>query len=167
MVEQKRTGRWRLTEEASIKGVQATIRYRSRRPKPNKLKRTPKRQAPGAKGGRATARAKKSRLELLAPDGNIGCSTTPEAGAHGSLLPAYSNIDFGADALFCTDQAYMFDHSATFFQPGMLVDQWGRLGDAEMGFAANDGLFAQLRYQGFEGVTLPFEFSLPGTLRND
>jgi hypothetical protein len=175
MAEQKRTARWRLTEEASYEGVQATIRYRSC-PTPNILKRrTPKRQAPGAKGGRASARAKKSRLELLArslpshhtSDGNIGCSTTPEAGAHGSLLPAYSHIDFGADALFRTDQAYMFDHSATFFQPGMLVDQWGRLGDAEMGFAANDGLFAQLRYQGFEGVTLPFEFSLPGTPRND
>jgi hypothetical protein len=164
MVEQKRTGGWRLTEEAIREGVQATSRYRNR-PTPNKRKRrTPKRQASGAKGGRASATVKKSRLELLAcslpphhtPDVNIGCSTTPEAGALGSLLPAYSHPDFGADALFCTNQAYLLGHSAKFYQPSTLVDQLGWLGDAEMGFAAYNGLFAQLSYQGSEGVIMSY-----------
>ena len=147
MVEQKRTARWRLTEEAIREGVRATTRYRSR-PTSNKLKRrTPKRQAPGAKGGRASARVKKSRLKRLAtPDVNIGCSTTPEAGALDSLLPAYAYTNFGADALLCIDQAYPVGHSATYNRPNTLVDQWGWLEDAEMRFPAYNGLFAQFNY---------------------
>jgi hypothetical protein len=164
MVEQKRTGRWRLTEAAIREGVQATSRYRNR-PTPNKRKPcNPKRQASGAKGGRASARGKESRRELLAcklpphhtPNVNVGCSTTPETGALGSLLPACPHTDFDADALFCTDQAYLYDQIVPFYQPGTLLHQWGWPGDAEMGFAAYNGLLAQLNYQGLEGVTVPY-----------
>jgi hypothetical protein len=125
MVEEKRTARWRLTEKAIREGVQPTTRHRNC-PTPNKLKhRTPKRQAPGAKGGRSLS-------PHYTPDVNIRCSTTPvtvqkgrprvplriqgiytvttpKAGALGSLLPAYSHTDFGADALFCTNQANLFN----------------------------------------------------------
>jgi hypothetical protein len=161
MVAEKWAARWRLTEKAICEGVQSTTRYQNC-PTPNELKRrTPKRQAPGAKGRRASASVQKSR-QLLAcslsphhtPDVNIGCSTTPEAGALGSLLPAYSHTDFGADALFCTNQANLFDQS--FYQPSTLADQLGWLGDAEIGFAAYNGLFAQSNYQGSEGVIMPY-----------
>jgi hypothetical protein len=156
MVEEKRTARWRLTEKAIREGVQPTTRYRSYST-PNKLKRrTPKRQASGAKGGRASARAKKSRhlptcslSPHYTPDVNIGCSTTPEAGALDSLLSAYSHTNFDADTL-------LFTNSATLYQPCTLVDQWGWPIETEMGFAACDGLFAQLSHQGWEGVTMPY-----------
>jgi hypothetical protein len=147
MVEEKRTARWRLTEKAICEGVRSTTRYS------NKIeRRTPKRQAPDARGGRDSASVQKSR-QLLAcslsppytPEVNIGCSTTPEAGALGSLLSAYSYTNSDADSL-------LFTNNETLYQPCTLVDQW----EAEMGFAACDGLFAQLRYQGWEGVTMPY-----------
>jgi hypothetical protein len=161
-----RSTEWRLTEEAVCNGVLPTARFRHS--PTNKLKRdtpnlNPNRQASGAKGGRASAaRVMKNRLKLPAcsllhhytPDLEAGYNTISEAGTLGSLLPAYPHTDFGA--LFCTDQAYPFGPSATFSQPGTLVDQWGWPREAEIGFAAYDGLFAQLSYQGGEGVIMPY-----------
>ena len=153
--------KWRLTEKAVLDGILATTRVRHK--STNKLharKPNPTRRKSGAKGGRANAEKvkKKKRLEVQA------YSTTPEAVDFGGLLPA-SYTDFDPDALFCTDQTYPFDPSATLSQPSTLVLEWGPFEDAEMWFAACDGFSPQLSCQELEEVQCHIEVSLPRTPR--